>query len=328
MATDDLSALKPVYIIYGEQDILLDQAVDRLKRLISATGDLDFNFETFEGGASLVDDVIAAANTLPFLSEKRLVVLNGLDGVDAAAQSMLAVYAQDPSPSTVLVMTCKKVDRRTKLFKAVHKTGVVAEYKAERSEYPGLIVEMFRKRGCEVTRDGAATLMDRVGMDLRRLSVEADKISAFVGPERRLGRDEIEAVVAKTAPVSIFTFTDAIGLRELETALRAASALQDDGESAVRLATMSTWHLRNLVKVKALAERGLDRSALTRQAGLRGEWQTRNLLRQAERFETAELIAGLRGAAQMEAEMKTSPVEPGLVLERWIATVCRATPWR
>jgi DNA polymerase III delta subunit len=168
--------------------------------------------------------------------------------------------------------------------------------------------------------------MDRVGMDLRRLSAEVAKISAFVGPDRKLGRDEIEAVVAQTAPVSIFSFTDAVGLRELETALRSASALRDEGESPVRLATMGTWHMRNIIKVKALAERGLDRGALTRAAGLRGEWQARNLMRQADRFTASELVAGLRGAAEMEAEMKTSPVEPGLVLERWIAAVCRATP--
>ena len=94
----------------------------------------------------------------------------------------------------------------------------------------------------------------------------------------------------------------------------------------MRLATMGTWHLRNLIKVKALSDRGLDLSAVTRAGGLRGDWQTRNLMRQADRFETPELLAALRGAAEMEAEMKTSPVEPGLVLERWIAAVCRATP--
>jgi len=99
MATDDLSAFKPVYIIYGEQDILLDQAVDRLKGLLSAGGDVDFNFETFQGGSASVDDVIAAANTLPFLSEKRLVVLHGLERVDAASLTALADYAEDPSPA-------------------------------------------------------------------------------------------------------------------------------------------------------------------------------------------------------------------------------------
>ena len=328
MATDDLSALKPVYIIYGSQDILLDQAVARLKGLVAATGDLDFNFETFHAGSATADDVVAAANTLPFLSERRLVVLHGIDKMDATSLAVLCSYAEDPSLSTVLVMTCVKVDRRTKLFKAVQKAGVVHEYKAERREYPGFIVEMFRKRGCEVTRDGAVVLLERVGEDLRRLSAEVEKIAAFVGPDRRLGREEIESVVAQTASVSVFVMTDAIGLRELETALRAADALQAEGESPVRLATMATWHLRNLIKVRALSDRGLDKFAITREAGLRGEWQTRNLLQQAGRFDSAELVAALRSAADMEAEMKTSPVEPGLVLERWIAAVCRATPGR
>jgi len=179
-----------------------------------------------------------------------------------------------------------------------------------------------------VSRDGAVTLIERVGMNLRSLSAEVDKISAFVGPDRTLGRDEIEAVVAKTAPVDIFAFTDAIGLRDLEAALRAGTALMDEGESPMRLATMGTWHLRNLIKVKALSERGLERGDVIRQASLRGDWQLRKLQQQAERFDTAELLSALRGAGDMEAEMKTSPVEPGLVLERWVVAVCRATPWR
>lgn len=322
----DLSDLKPVYLIHGNEDVLLEKAVARLRSRLSSVADLDFNLDVFDAEAASADDVVAAANTMPFMSERRLVVVRHLDAFNAAALSVLAEYAEDPSPTTVLVLVANRIDKRTRLYKAVDKTGQVAEYAApKRGEYPSLVQSMFKARGIDITRDGAQALLEAVGQNLQRLGTEADKIAAYVGSAGTVDREQVLDAVAQTAVLPIWALTDALSARDFESCVRVARALQADNTSVHALHAMSVRHIRALLSAKALSARGAgmrDMMSLMRMP----DWKVRNTLREAERFETEELIGALRGAAHSEAEMKTSPVEPGLVLERWMATVCRPTP--
>jgi DNA polymerase-3 subunit delta len=239
---------------------------------------------------------------------------------------VLAEYAEDPSATTVLVLVAAKVDKRTRLYKAVARKGQVAEYAApKRAEYPSLVQSMFKSRGSEVSRDAALALIESAGPDLRRLSTEADKIIAYVGPGGTVDRQQIVDVVASTAPVPIWALADALSARDLGACIRVARTLQANGESPHRLQSTGVRHIRGLLAAKALKRRGAPMGAMMSQLKM-PDWKVRNALRDAERFETDELISALGSAARSEAEMKTSPVAPGLVLERWMATVCRATP--
>jgi DNA polymerase-3 subunit delta len=322
----DMTDLKTVYLIWGSEDVLLDRAVDRLRSRLAQAADLDFNLDVFDAESTTADDVVAAANTMPFMSERRLVVLRRADKFNATALNVLAEYAEDPSPSTVLVLVAAKVDKRTRLYKAVDKKGQVAEYAApKRGEYPSLVQSMFKARGVEVSRDAAQALIGSVGSDLRRLSTEADKIVAFVGAEGTVDREQVVDIVANTAPVPIWALADALSARDLETCIRVSRTLEANGESPHRLQATGVRHVRGLLAAKALSGRGAPMGTMMSQLRM-PDWKVRNTVRDANRFETTELIAALRAAARSEAEMKTSPVAPGLVLERWMATVCRATP--
>jgi DNA polymerase-3 subunit delta len=326
MTSQDLTDLKLVHLIWGSEGVLLDRAVDRLKARLAAVADLDFNLDVFDGETSAADDIVGAANTLPFMSERRLVIVRHVERMPASGQTIVAEYAEDPSPLTVLVLVATKIDKRTRLYKAVDKTGKVSEFVApKRTEYPAHVAELFAARGMTVSWDAAAALVDAVGTDLAHLSSEVDKIVAYVGQDGVLGAEQIAEVVARTAPVSPFALMDAIGARELEAALRTGRILRDQGESPHRLLAMGVRHVRNMIAVSARTERGEDRRAVGGALRLL-DWQVKSILRQSHHFESAELIGALGAAADAEAEMKTSPVDPGLVLERWMAAVCRATP--
>ena len=111
MASSDLSDLKPVYLIYGEQELLLDRAVRRLRDRLSEAADLDFNMETFDGAEVTAQEVVNAANTMPFMSDKRLVVVRDVDKMVADDLARLADYAKDPAPYTCLVLVARHRER-------------------------------------------------------------------------------------------------------------------------------------------------------------------------------------------------------------------------
>lgn len=324
MAVKGLDDLKPVYLIHGEEELLLERALHRLRARIADAADLTFNYEAFNGESADPGDIIAAANTLPFASERRLVVVTDVQKMNAAAQTQLAAYAADPSPTTCLVLVATKMRKDSKLLKAVAAIGGTAEYKApRRHEYPGWVVDHFAFRGRTLARDGAETLVRSVGRDLRRLETEAEKIIAFVGERTQISREDVASVVAETAPVSIFEFLDAVGARECGRALELLDDLIRGGEEVIGIHAMTVRHVRTLTSVGALLGRGADTGTIMRDAGM-ADWQVRNITPQARRFEPAELSVALRSAADVEARMKSGRGEPRLVFERWLVDLCRS----
>ena len=132
-----LSEYKPVYLIYGDQDLLLERALEQLKRSVGELADLDFNSETFDGENANADEIIAACNTLPFASERRLVVVRNVDKMGKDGTDALVKYAENPAETTILALVAKKLAKNTRLYKAVDKLGGLIERAAPKaSEYP------------------------------------------------------------------------------------------------------------------------------------------------------------------------------------------------
>jgi DNA polymerase III subunit delta len=324
VAPNDLSDLKPVYLIYGDEDLLLERAVRRLRARLAQVADLDFNMETFDGESASADDVIAAANTLPFMSDRRLVIVRGVDKMPTSALQALADYAANPANHTCLVLVARKIAKNTRLFKAVDAAKGTAEYKApRRNEYPRAVAEMFHERGRAISIDAAELLVGAVGRDLRRLETEVDKAVAYCGANTKLTRSDIEGVISTVAAVSVFDLTDAVGNRNVTTALRLLAELIGQGESAPGVHAMVVRHIRQLLSARALLDRGATATGIARDVGM-ADWQARKVAQQAGRFTAGELIDALRGGADAELRMKTSQADARLVLERWIVEVCGA----
>jgi DNA polymerase-3 subunit delta len=321
--SDVLSDLKPVYLIYGSEELLLEQAVNRLKKRFAEVGDLDYNMKVFDGESAEGYEIVAAANTLPFMSERLLVVVRRADKLKTDDLNVIADYAADPNPATSLVLVAEKIAKNMRIYKAIDKLHGVAEYKApSKREYPKKVVEMFADHGKRIGVEGAEVLVRAVGFDLRRLDIEIEKVVAFTGEDATLSRDDIEAVMSTTAPTSIFDFLDALGARDCRMALRQLSDLLGEGESVYGIVAMSLRHTRNLISVRALLDReeSLSDGAIAKEIGA-PPWLIKNLSRQAARFTEAELVQLLRDAAAMDREMKTSR-EPRLAFERWIVSAC------
>ena len=284
--------------------------------------DLSFNYESFEGESANVDDAIAAANTLPFASERRLVVVNHVDRMAKSAWDDLADYAADPSPTTVLVLTAAKFAKNLKLYKAVDNLGGVAEYAApKKAEYPREVQSMFADRGKSASLDASETLVNAVGYDLRRLAAEVDKTVAYVGARPKVGREDVTQVVSTTAQTSVFELLEAFSDRDLRRSLGVLDRLIADGESIHGIQALTLRQLRDLIVARSLADRGQGSAREIAGVVGRPDWQLRNLPRQARNFTIEELVDALRAAAETEAKMKTSR-DPRLAFERWIVELC------
>jgi DNA polymerase-3 subunit delta len=321
---DELADLRSVYLIYGKEPLLVERALERLKGRFAKVGDASLDLMQYRGDVADATEILNACNTLPLLSEKRLVIVRDVDSLDAEDQRSLAAYVAEPSPTTILVLVGEKLNKSSRLYKSVDAAGGVHEYKAPyKREYPAKTVELMAERGYRLSYDDAERLVRATGADLRRIDAELEKLVAFLGERRDVTTRDVEQVVASSPSVSVFELSDAVGARECERALRMLGELLDGGESVHGVHALLTRRVRELMAARSLRDRGEGTPArLSANLG-RPEWQVRELPRQAARFTPDELVDALRGAAATEAAMKTSR-DARLALERWIMQVCGA----
>ena len=89
----------PVYLIVGADELKREFVYGRLNERMAKLGDLDFNKDVLEGGSLAPDELTAACNTMPFMSEKRLVVIQSAERLKKAAQeAIVCLLYTSPSP--------------------------------------------------------------------------------------------------------------------------------------------------------------------------------------------------------------------------------------
>ena len=92
---------KPVYLIYGTEDYLRKQYRDKMRQAI--VGDDTMNYSYFEGKGISVKELIDLGETLPFFSERRLIVVEN-SGFFSSAQDELAAYLKELPDTTCFVL--------------------------------------------------------------------------------------------------------------------------------------------------------------------------------------------------------------------------------
>ena len=311
--------LKPLYLILSDQLFLRTQAVDRLRARLEEFGPLDFNLSQYEAERANFQEVVDACNVLPFATPFRLVIVSGIEKLSASDSGLLAEYALNPSPTTVLALVGESCAKSSKLYKAVVANGAVLDRKApSKKELPSTVVALARQADLSMTPVVAQALINVAGENLSVLSLSLEKIKAYLGSRKKVEVADVGAVIAQTAEVRVWDFIGALFNRNAKEALLLLNNLIEvQGEHISRLSSLVTRQLRECLSARVLIDRG-DKSASTLAATLKKQaWQAQALQRQAQKFSTRELREALVDLAQVQYASRTG-FDERLVFEKWI----------
>lgn len=319
----DLAKLKPVYLVYGQERLLLEDAVSRLKARLAAQGDLDFNYDVFRGDADRPEAILAAAQTLPFMSEKRLVVVRDVHLMHAEAQKTLAAYVADSSPDTVFVMVAEKMAKNSVLYKAVEKArGTIHQYEApKKSEYPAWIRGRLAERGKKVTAAAAGRIFEVIGEDLGRLTNEIEKICLYHLDKASLDTEDVDAVLTATTQASIFELTDSLGSRNSRRALRTLENLAGRNEPVPAIYHMVVRHMRMLLATKALLERGVTHTGAIARELKTIPFVAGKYREQSRNFTAQQLRSTVRDLVDIDFRVKSGRAELRTALEQFVVRI-------
>lgn len=315
----------PIYALVGSESVLVSEAVDALRAHV-LTQAPDFNRDEMRAGEVPVARVIDAARTLPMMAPRRWVHLYALQRLKAKEHPILMSYLEAPSESTVLCLSGEKLDLRTKLGQKLMSLGAVFALDPPRlRELPAWIEQRATKKGYAIEPDAAQLLADLVGTDIGGLDMALEKLATYAGGDERITCEHVEAVVAPTRVRSIFDLTDAIGGRDLPRATLTLRSALGGGESALMVLAMIARQLRHLLQVKELGASGARPAEIAKRVGIR-PFLVDPLTVQSRRYATAELCAALDAVARADVRLKSSRLDPGVVLDRLLLEVIRPEP--
>ena len=196
----------------GEEEYMKQSALAALRKKLLPEGLEDLNETLLD--APETDQLIAAAETMPFMADRRLVIVRDHPALigRAEADDRLAFYLTSVPPTTVLLFFCtKKPDGRKKLYTIIRKqNGIVTFSPLKDRELTAFVSSAFKSFGKECDERTADFLIFTCGSDASRLMTEIAKIASHSGNDAPVHPDEIKSLATPSAECTVFQMVDAV----------------------------------------------------------------------------------------------------------------------
>lgn len=203
---------RPIYFLMGEEAYFIDEIVGRLENEVLDEAEKGFNQSVLYGKDVAVNDIVGEAKRFPMMSDKQVVIVKEAQHVRGIED--LKAYAENPQPSTVLVLAYKykKLDKRKGLAKVLAKDHVLFESKKlYDNQVAEWVARMIREAGLKISPKAVALLTEFVGSDLGRMKSEVDKLMLVVKPGEDISAEVIEKNIGISKDYNNFELQKALG---------------------------------------------------------------------------------------------------------------------
>jgi len=187
----------PIYVIVGKDDSLLNAQCEKLLNQLLPPSQRAIAFFQPEPDQVSASQVLDELRTIPFLTEKRVVVLKGADKFISKNRQLLEKYFDNPCPTAILILTVNDWPSQTKLAKKLTKIGKLIRVTQPKPwQLPTHLTNYAQSvHNKKLTKDAAELLIEFVGDNLSSLYSEIDKLALFANSEKTLTVQHIESLI-------------------------------------------------------------------------------------------------------------------------------------
>jgi len=260
----------PVVAVFGDDAFLRFQVITTLIRAALGTDAPETGLSRFQGSEADLADVLDELRMLPFLSLKRVVVIEEADPFVTAHRKSLEAYAERPSKTGTLILSVKSWPSNTKLAKAVEKTGLAVDCRSPKErEIPAWLSRYAESRlDVQLEPPAASLLLELIGPELGLLATEVEKLAAYVGEAGRIRKQDVAETVDAGRVLAVWEMIDRATTGDAAGALRILDQLLTSGEAHQRILGALAASLRKVYHAGRLRlnQRSLQHAA--REAGV------------------------------------------------------------
>jgi DNA polymerase-3 subunit delta len=320
-----------LYILYGQDDFSLNQAVKEIKAGLGDWEMVATNTTNLESQHLTLSELRNKCGAAPFLSSHRLVIVDGLLGRFEVKQSRprsgkgksgnglgewegLASYIGQMPETTVLMLVDEEVKAQNPLFKKLSPLAEVKTFPLLRGkDLKAWIRQRVKKEGGDITPQAVNLLAELIGGDLWAMDGEIQKLLLY-SQARPISEDDVRQLVSHVQEANIFALVDAVAEGRTELAQRILHWLYDDGVAPIYILTMITRQFRLIAQARDLGK-GLSRLQIQDRLGLKASYAVDKTLSQAKLYDFEGVKRAYDKLLETDLAIKTGKYSDKLALE-------------
>jgi len=323
-----------IFHIYGTDAYLCQEKLKELKQgFVEKKDKAGLNVIQLSAEGLDIDRFSQEALTVPFLSEKKMIVVEGLCADQSAGRKKLReevaefLKQHENLDNNILFFDVfdeeKKIPEKDALFNYLKKQKYSWFLPALKNrQLADWLKKYIAKNKIDLSAPALNELIVLVGNDLVQLTNELAKLVAFKGGKQILPED-VKLLVKAKYDDNVFNLTDALANKNRRLALELISQQLLAGNEPLSLLGSINWQFKSLLKIKSILEANprASAAAISTQTGLHSYVVSKNLAT-IKKFTLSELIDILNYLMEIEKKLKSSHKNPELLFDLFVARYC------
>ena len=297
------------YLFFGAETYLLKDYETALEKALLPEGTEMMNHDIFEEKRATAAAIMDAAETFPFLNEKRLVTVKNSEFFQKGGRKeegeKLKEFLADIPESTCLLFIEEKVENTRALYKAVSKHGQAVEFKKQTEKDLGTwIKKLCKDNQKQMSESVLGLFLQTVDHDMENMEGELLKLIAYKGEESEIKAEDIRAVCTVSLEARVFDLVKAVAEKRPEKAVQIYRTLLSMKESPYMVLSLITRLFRFILETKLLSESGMTYETIAAKLEIR-DFAVKEYLRQSKRFSARVWKDAMKDCLETDLNIKS-----------------------
>ncbi len=317
-----------IQVIYGTNTIRIEEKAGRLAR--EHLGEIDeFSLVSMNYRETAVESIIEEAQTLPFLSDRKAIIINDaflFTGAKAKSDvehnvDLFLDYMNNKNDDTLLIFKVfnEQLDKRKKITKLVMKEGEVTEVREmTEPEIREFIKRTLKKENMEIAEAALEMFLERTGINYSNVKSELGKLLLYA--DGTITESDIHEVVSISMEQNIFQLTEHVLNNRKEAAVKLVRQLILQKNEPIQLLHLIISQFRLLYQVKLLAGEGFAQDYIAKHLKVH-PYRVKLALREARKHRQDKLEEKMVMCRNMDYKFKSSYLDRDALFELFIMEI-------
>lgn len=327
--------ISSVYLFTGEEEYLMRQALGRLRLKYINPSFETLNYITIDEKLSDFETIVNACETLPFMGEKKIVVVNDIEKMieneNDDLSKKLSKYIETLHTHVILILIDKRnsLKKTTSLYKKLKKLDLVVEFEnLKGKDISSWVENTVQLKNKSISSSNINYFLNKssytkYGSDKNLYDIENEllKVIAY-SEEDEISKENIDMVLIKTMDSNIFDLLKYISNRDSDHALEIFNQIHSSKEPVQKVLFMIIRHLKLLLMYKLYRKKGYSGEEARSKMKI-SPYEFKNIMGQSHGFTEDRLVRALDEMLELDVKQKTSSIDDKLALEILIVKLCQ-----
>lgn len=317
--------MKHIYLYVGDEQSSIKK---RIYRTITSEGIDEFNIATYDGEVDLLDNIIEDALTIPFIGEKKVVIVKNpiflTKNTQVKDYTLFLDYLKKPMESTCLIINAGALtlDEKNKAVVELKKKAETITIKSPSEiERYAILKTNCTHAGIHIKEEAIKKFFELIGTNnLERMKTETKKLMIYTGKGGVITSEVVEELVLRDYETDVFSFTNAIIKKEKERAFQIYQDLILGTTDPVSLINQVGTSMRNMYAVGLLLDEGANQADIASRLNIKSGYAY-NLINNYKSMEMARIKQSINKLAELDYKIKSGKVSPKNGLEMFILEI-------